>query len=479
MRKILFLGASVLAACGTPVPEPMSDGTAAVAVTFEPSADPSQVSSLVHLHLGSTSLSPGAVSLFRGTLSSYYLAKLAQGEVPQALGVRRVPVVSWRSDPELVVAPLEPLALGPYSLASAGGLLQELQVTQSLPVLRRVWPVPGAGGLRFVVYCSEGSGQTPMPSEGALSFEPRELVVSVLPGVDDAGLLRERCVHFEADSELAEGERLVPPPVLGEWALDPALFSGAALEAPSPLVCRAGELPFGPGCASAADDRVVVRTPLADTLWLVHSARGASFEATRSGVPLTIAGLSPGSLEHLWGTAHDLAGRALQLELSIAMAPARERPILNEALADALGPEPQSEWVELFNDGTLAVDLAGYALQDGGGRTHLPHAWLAPKAYALLVREDFAPNASDEPPASGTRLIRLPMLGKSGLSNGGERLALVDGAGVERSVLPALSGKSGQSLARRAPEAQDDDPRSFSFGAPTPGGPNVSSTGGP
>jgi hypothetical protein len=400
--------------------------------------------------------------------------------VPQALAVRRVPVVSWRSNSELLVAPLQPLALGQYTLASAAGALQELQVTRSLPLLRRVWPVSGAAaGLRFAVYCSDGDVQTPMPSEGALSFAPRELVVSVLPGVDDAGQFSERCVHFEADTQLAADEILVPPPVLGPWALEPALFSGPLPEAASPLVCREGELAFGPGCASAADDRVVVRTPLGDALWLVHTARGSLFEATRSGVPLIIAGLSPSSLQHLWGTAHDLAGNALTLELSIATAAARERPILNEALADALGPEPQSEWVELFNDGTLAVDLAGYSLQDGGGRTPLPHAWLAPKAYALLVREDFAPNASDEPPASDTRLIRVPTLGKSGLSNGGERLALVDSAGLERSVLPALSGKSGQSLARRAPDAQDDDPQSFSFGTPTPGGPNLSSTDGP
>jgi hypothetical protein len=66
-------------------------------------------------------------------------------------------------------------------------------------------------------------------------------------------------------------------------------------------------------------------------------------------------------------------------------------------------------------------------------------------------------------------LIRVPTLGKSGLSNAGERLALVDSAGVERSVLPALAGKPGQSLARRSPASEDSDPQAFSFGTPTPG----------
>jgi hypothetical protein len=64
------------------------------------------------------------------------------------------------------------------------------------------------------------------------------------------------------------------------------------------------------------------------------------------------------------------------------------------------------------------------------------------------------------------------MLGKSGLSNAGERLSLVNSAGVECSVLPALAGKAGQSLARRTPTSADDDPKSFRFGTPTPGASN-------
>ncbi|HEY0468367.1 MAG TPA: lamin tail domain-containing protein, partial [Polyangiaceae bacterium] len=224
---------------------------------------------------------------------------------------------------------------------------------------------------------------------------------------------------------------------------------------------------------------VTLRTPQAAQLWIVHTAHGDLMEVSAAGRPVTIDGLEPDAQERLWGSAHDLTGESRAFEVDLHTAPARERPILNEALADALGPEPQSEWVELLNDGTLAVDLSQYSLQDGGGRVPLPQVSLAPQEFALLVREDFAPNGSDEPPIPGARLIRLPTLGKSGLSNAGERLALVNRAGVECSVLPALAGKAGQSLARRTPASEDADPNTFSFGTPTPGFSNAPPSGSP
>ncbi len=180
-------------------------------------------------------------------------------------------------------------------------------------------------------------------------------------------------------------------------------------------------------------------------------------------------GLLPGSHERLWGSVHDSTGAESAFDLYVDTAAARARPVLNEVLADALGPEPQSEWIELVNDGSLALDLSGYSLRDSGGVTALPAQSLAPEEYALLVRNDFAPNASDVPPAPGAHLIRVPALGKSGLSNAGERLALLDSAGQECSALPALPGKPGQSLARLHPWSLDGDPSAFSFGTPTPG----------
>ena len=444
-------------------------------MSFEPVADVSHVSSLVHLHVASPSLKPGNTWLFEGTLSSYYLGKLKQGEIADALLARQIPLASWRGEAELIVAPLRALALGTYSLASSAGLVTEFQVTTSPPLLHRLWPAATrSGSPRFAVYCSAPEDASALPDTGVLVFEPNQLSVALLPGVEDGGPFPERCRHFSSEVQLLPGEIWVPPPALGVWALDPSLFAVAELEPALPLACTAGEVAFGPGCAEIADDRLVVRTPDAGMLWVVHSERGALIEVTRAGAALTVPGLLPGNREHLWGSTHDSAGASLDFDLVVSTAAARARPILNEVLADALGPEPQSEWLELYNDGALAVDLGGYSLQDGGGRTPLPHAWLAAKEYALLVREDFVPNGSDEPPAPGTRLIRLPALGKSGLSNSGERLALLDSAGVERSVLPALSGKPGQSLARQSPASSDDDPHAFGFGVATPGAANDS-----
>jgi hypothetical protein len=468
---LLLVALALFIGCGPPVPESESNDTSSVTVRFEPAGDATQVSNVSQIHIGGSSAS--ALFLFQGTLSSYYLGKLKSQPLPDTLLARQVPVVSWRTDSDLVVAPLQVLSLGPYSLAAETGLIAEFKVSTSLPVLTRLWPpANSAASPRFAIYCREATSNANMPGNEPLSLEPRRLSVLLGAGVDDAGTFGDRCVHFSSDTPLEAGEVLIPPPVVGAWAFAPALFSGSDPEPIAPLACRAEESAFGPGCVVAADDRVEARTPDAPLLWVVHTDHGSLVRVTQAGTELVVNGLAPGTTEHLWGVARDDTGAAHDFDLTLHTAPARERPILNEALADALGPEPQSEWVELFNDGTLAVDLARYSLQDGGGRTPLPHAVLAPKSYALLVREDYAPSGSDEPPAANAQLVRVPTLGKSGLSNSGERLALVDGAGQELSVLPALSGKPGQSLARRAPTSPDDDPSSFSFGTPTPGAPN-------
>ena len=459
-------------------PDSTAANDVAANVRFEPSAPADGVSSVVHVHV--TMSSSAALALFEGTLSSYYLSKFKHGEVPSTIASRQVPVVSWRSGLERVVAPVRPLALGPHSLVSSDGLVTEFNVATAGPMLERWWPpAAGGGSPQFALYCRPDSDSPALPSAATLILEPEQLPTQLSPGVDEAGLFAERCSHLVSQPALGSEQIWVPPPRVGDWALSPAIFDSAEPAAAAAIGCRADELAFGPGCASVADDRVSVRTPAGALLWLVHTARGALLEVSGGGTLLTIDGLLPDAQEHIWGTTRDLSGAAQRFELELHTAAARERPILNEALADALGPEPQSEWVEVLNDGTLAVDLAAYSLQDGGGRTPLPHASLAPHEFALLVRDDFAPNSSDPPPAPGTRLIRLPALGKSGLSNAGERLALVDGAGVERSVLPALSGKAGQSLARRNPAAEDRDPKAFSFGTPTPGFANDQASSAP
>ncbi len=456
--------------CGPPVPEPGSDPSPAVVVAFDPHSEPSSVSSVVHIHAASTSLRSGEVSLFEGALSDYYLSKVKHGELPDTLAARQIRLVGWRAESELVLAPFAPLAPGPYSLAAVSGLLAEFRVSQARPLLKRAWPPTGSlGSPRFVIYCGEGAA---LPSGSSLALQPGEAVVALAAGIDADQLFAARCVHFELGFALESDQILVPDAAVGDWAVDPSPFSATVREPVLPLSCSNQEFALGIGCAAVADDRAIVRTPIATLLWVVHTAGGAFVEVTREGAPFAVRGLSPNSHEHIWGNVHDAAGVALDFDTFVDTSAARARPVLNEVLANPLGPEPQGEWIEIANDGSLPLELSNYRLQDGGGSTPLPPALLAPHELAMLVRNDFVSGASDEPVAVGARLVRMPTLGKAGLSNSGERLALLDSAGLECSVVPALPTKPGQSLARRYPWSLDGDAKAFSYGAPTPGASN-------
>jgi hypothetical protein len=464
VRSAFTVALVVLASCSPTVPQ---HGPSASILSFEPSADPSQVSAVVHLHLASTSLGSVDAALFQGSLSDYYLTRIKHGEVPDTLAARQVSVIGWRAETELILAPVAPLPAGPYSLAAASGLLGEFQVGSALPLLRRVWPTPGVGGSpHYAVYCGDAADT---PTGGPLSLEPGDVSVTLSPGVDDDGAFADRCLHFSCDIALDPAAILVPWPVVGAWAPDPSPFSASVTEPARPLTCSDGEVAVGLGCAMPADDRAIVRTPAASLLWIVHSAHGAFVEVTQPSASFVVRGLVPSSHEHLWGTIHDESGAESNFDLFIDTIAARARPVLNEVLANPLGPEPLSEWIEVVNDGSLPAQLSDYRLQDGGGITALPEATLAPQEYALLVRNDFVPNASDVPPAPGCRLIRMPELGKSGLSNSGERLVLLDADGQQCSVVPALPANPGLSLARRHPWSLDGDLSAFSFGTPTPG----------
>ena len=469
MRTLLALALPFLVCCGPALSKPDATGGGEPEISFEPKADATAVSTVVRVRIESARLAAGDVALFQGALSSYYVARIKSGELPATLAARQIPLVSWRADGGLLLAPIRPLSVGEYSLTSAAGLLGQFQVTTVQPLLSRLWPPSGSGELAHVIYCGDGAAP---PSLDALSFEPGELAITPLPGVDAAGLFSDRCFHFESSLELAADQIAMPPPRSGAWALDPAPFSGLAAEPAQALACATEASALGLGCATVEDDRITVHTPNSDLLWIVHTTHGSLLEVTQPSAVFVLRGLAPATSEHLWGSVYDLSGAELDFDRVVTMAAARERPVLNEVLANPLGPEPQSEWIELVNDGALGLDLSHFALRDGGGSTPLPQALLAVHEYVLLTREDFAPSASDVPPAPGARLIRVPHLGSSGLSNSGESLALLDADSAVVSALPALATKAGESLARRHSFSPDDDPSAFTTGTPTPGAPN-------
>jgi hypothetical protein len=225
------------------------------------------------------------------------------------------------------------------------------------------------------------------------------------------------------------------------------------------------------------DDRLVGRAPAAPLLWAVHGGGIDTASATNASDPFVLTGLSPATAVSIAVSAIDTAGRVSRTTLATKTAAPMAHLVLNEVLANPIGPEPAEEWVELVNDGSVAADLKGFVLVDLGGETPLPAAFLAPHAYALLVGADYVANDGFDPlPAGGTLLLQVPRVGKSGLSNDGEPLTLRDASGAIVSTFPAApKPKSGLSVSRVAPSAPDV-PASFVVTLPTPGAPNGAAT---
>jgi hypothetical protein len=152
--------------------------------------------------------------------------------------------------------------------------------------------------------------------------------------------------------------------------------------------------------------------------------------------------------------------------------------VINEVLANPVGPERTSEWVELVNDGRDAVALAGFELRDATGVARLPDAVLAPGELVLVVAEGFAPDPElDIVPPDGVQRLVVPALGGGGLANGGESLRLVDRAGRVVSRFPSVAAKEpGRSVARVTPQAPDGELAAFGAHADpgaSPGSPNA------
>jgi hypothetical protein len=127
--------------------------------------------------------------------------------------------------------------------------------------------------------------------------------------------------------------------------------------------------------------------------------------------------------------------------------PAAPRFVLTEVLADAAGPEPQGEWVEVQNIGTKPGSLEAFELWDEAGGVALPSVVLAPQQFGLVVRDDFAVGPDHVPEAAAVPIV-VPTIGKNGLRNSGERVELRDPAGTVQSLMLPLPSSEGVSVAR-------------------------------
>jgi hypothetical protein len=469
------LGTLFLAACGQ-LKLPAAHRNPAIAIQVEPLGELERAPSVLRLRLpgerGRAELADFHV--FAGTLSSYHLHRLAARDLPDTLLAREIRVLAWSDGDDLVVAPAQALPEGTFSLATPElGLVAEVTVDASLvPWLERRWPPrASAEGAGFSVFCGEGaSGAEP----GAVVLEPAGVEAELRAGVGEAGLFADDCVSLEPAAASVHAPEL-PPALAGAVALEPLPLS--PLAAPlTPPTCDGDERALGPACAAIDDDRLVLRAPDEPSLWVI-AAPEPLLGVAAPGTSLVVHGLEPGVPRSFAATAFDRNGARTTVDERVTGAARHAHLVINEVLANPRGPESASEWIELVNDGAAAVDLDGLELCDAGGAVSLPATQLAAGEFALLVADGFALDPElDVPLAAGTRVLTLPKLGQAGLANGGELLRLCDASGAVLSRFPALAApEAGVSMARRSPDAPDEDAGAFgAHAAPgaSPGAPN-------
>jgi hypothetical protein len=485
-----------LARCADPLPDhaasraPSAAAVPAVVwpqVAFDPPAAAGGAARTARIRVSHESpLGATAAVLVSGTITTAQLRGLSSGTISETLSKRLVRSVAWIDghDPRLLsVAPLVPLTAGStYTVAVAdpeGRAEFSVDPAAPSPMLQRVWP-PGddaEASRSLAVWClAPGGDRADFASvDERIALEPwgREGRI--------AGGLAPGCLVWAAVAPTVDGSFDLPPPVIGasgtDYAIDPAPIAGSGT-APlvAPETCVASEVAFGPGCALALDDRLVVRTPSDRTLWAIDAGQPPIVRVSTGGARFVVRLTGDADPVPVRLTTIDRQAAIATADLAVRRGPPQNHLVVSEVYANPLGAEPAQEWVEIFNDGTGGVSLGGWSLRDGGGSAVLPDTILAPGAYALVVNEQFAVDDGVDPAvAQGTAIVRVDSLGLSGLSNEGEAISLFDPAGVLVSRFAAIKPKSGVSAVRLAPDALDEDPASFSLcpaGSATPGGPN-------
>lgn len=471
---------------------------------------------------------PSRLLFVRGHVGDGHVRQVEHADISNALAERALPALVWSDDDgSAILAPTDPLDPGAtYGVLSGDpplGIDVRPVREDPVPLLTHVWPPPATPESGpFAIFCDTGhppedppgglAPDLPAPPD-RLALSPGDIEATAtlgasptMPGpclrmdvltpqssVPPSGSAQAASSAASSSPDVAsdpdaQAPRALPPPVLtladGSLVrLHPAPISLTLPAAPPPtptLACEAPALPFGPGCALVADDRLFIATPDAPLFWAVRSsppAAGAppttAVHTTDAGQPFVLRGFSPSSSIDLTILALDASGRPQTGALVTTTQPPLPHVVISEVLANPLGVEPDQEWIELYNDGLAPADLSSYSIVDIGGDTPLPAATLPPGAFALVVNEPFVED--DElgpPPAPGTLVLRVPKLGKDGLKNDGEPLKLRAPDGTIVSRFPAApKPKAGHGVTRITPSSPDGDPTSFLVAPPTPGAP--------
>jgi hypothetical protein len=451
-----------------PAEEPPADVAPQFSVALEPRAPLEAAPRVLRLHIGSATgeaLVADAFHLFRGEISPRQASHVDSKPLSKTLAARAVPVERWSEADGVIIAPI--VALDPGGVYSLVGRRQLLGVVRVLaddevPLLRLAWPYQGRSptGL-LAVWCGDRELQ---PTAASASLDPVAVSGVIRSGVSPSDGAR-RCLHFEpAAGATASTRPAVPPPLVmgndGRPAarLEPIPLSRDETPVPvePPLVCATGTGTFGPGCARVEDDRLLLETPGTELLWSVQSPKPVGLERVwpSDGGPVYLWPLPPASKVALTVTTIDRAGTTKTALVSVTTKPPMSHLVLTEVMANPIGPEPQQEWVELYNDGLAPAPLSGLRIADIDGEALLPEVVIPPGGYALIVNESYDEGGKhDPPPAPGCAIVRVPKLAKDGLGNDGEIVELVDAAGKVVSHFPAINTKAGRSAYRAEPKS--------------------------
>lgn len=456
-------------------------GEASLSFALEPASEADAAPLALRIRIRSTSLvDPSLVRFVKGEVGPGHLKQLALGAPSNALEKRILGASVWREGDDVVVAPhallegeeVYAVAVPDHEVA----FVVRARATASDTTLLRLWPPADVlASSPMMVFCGEAD-LLPIVEDVALA--PDQRAATLARGAASNGV-GARCVRVQASDTPPDGTLLLPPPAFESGGVacglepTPLVIGTASLGSTPPLVCDALELPFGPGCVRVLDDRAFVRTPVEGRLWVVGGQGVDLVVATAASEPFVVFPLAPGAENALELRSFDAAGREMTATFDARTSQPMPHLVLNEALANAVGPEPASEWVEIVNDGSFAVSLAGYVLADLGGEVELPDLVLAPSEIALIVGDGWTGDGLDDvaPPADAL-IVRVPRVGRSGIANGGEPLRLRDASGTIVSTIPAIASPDpGMSTARREPWLADA-PSSFVSAVPTPGEPN-------
>ena len=428
------------------------------------------------------------VMIVQGAVSSSVIKSLSQGYVSDSVKKRIVPVETWpvQRDSQLLM-PLEPLQLEQlYTVVVAQINWTSTFVVVAedvVPVLHRVWPPADEASQEFG-WCER------LPNEGRVDAFPQAVELSPrgsgelrFGAADGTGA---SCVSLTVDaspegpfelgadpsSGASQSVRLAPPVVLpmadGRIAraypspLTVSLSGPSASATTGALHCEESFERVGGLCAHVMDDRAKLSS---DThkLVIMHYHQGSKVDVVSPEASITLRGLVPESLNEVTVQSLSLGGQWEKETVQWMTSHAVSRVVINEVMANPVGPEPHQEWVELYNDGAKDAWLLDWQLQDSGGGVRLEPIVLRPGQFGVVVGQEYDFNSwLDTPIAESAIIIRVPRVAHGGITNSGEPLRLVDQQGHGVSSVPAIASKrAGESIARVTPDAPDHAPESF------------------